>query len=155
MAKAQVITIRPATRDDALFIAANIYTADKYELEAVGFTAEEGVLNSFEESPNCWVADTEDGPMCIWGVCRCSSVLGGVNPWLITSVLLDKYTKYFIRGARAVLRDMAGEHGYLETYVDSRHTRALRFLEWLGFNMAEGIIVGAHNVPFHRFSLRY
>jgi hypothetical protein len=155
MGEAQIVTILRATRAHAEYVAGNIYNADRYELEATGLSAYAGVMVSFEESSHVWAAVSEEGVICIWGVCRSTSLLGGVNPWLITSTLIDKYAKHFLRGARAVLRDMVGECGYLETFVDSRHTRALRFLEWLGFNMSEGLLVGAHGVPFHRFSLRY
>lgn len=155
MAKAQVITIVPGNEALGRQLALTLQPEDALEIKELGYTSEEGVLKSMEISKHNWAAVTEDGVICMWGIGKDVSLLGGGVFWFLTSIHLDKYTLPFVRGAKKVLRELTGEYGYLENLVDSRHKRAQRLLEFMGFELdPEHGIVGVNGVPFHKFSIR-
>lgn len=156
MAKSQILDIIRANDSHVRFMVDNIYPADKIEIETHGCTVEEGVKFSYQLAGQSWVAMSEDGPVCMWGLSRSKSLLGGASAWLITSTLIDKYSRSFIRQAKPYIHDMCATVGYVQNYVDSRHARALRFFEWLGFTVDRDsdMLIGPEKIPFYKICLR-
>jgi len=154
MDEVQVLTIRQATLEDMEYIINNMYPADIEEVKACGWSPYEAVTLSVQKSEQVWVASAPEGAVCIWGVER-TTLIGGALGWLLTSNLIDKYSRPFLRQAKSCIVDLHKQYGYIDNYVDSRHTRALRFLEWLGFEIAsKGVYVGTQQVPFYKVCLQ-
>lgn len=156
MARMQVLNVRRATEADARFIIDNILPEDIAEIEAFGVTVEQGVMFSFNHAGQVWVADSPDGPVCMWGLSKGSSLIGGASAWLMTSSLIDKYSRHFLRDVKPYIKALGEQYGYVENYIDSRHERALRFFQWLGFeiNKENGMLIGPQNIPFYKVCLR-
>lgn len=155
MAKTQILNVVRATKEHARFMINNLYSEEIREIEAHGISVEFGVMFSFSRAQHCWVAEAPEGPVCMWGISPDSSLLGGAMAWMLTSTLLDKYAKDVIRRIRPFVEDLCEEYGSLEAYVDSRHTKSLRFFEWLGFKITpQGIPVGPNGIPFNKITRR-
>ena len=142
MQKPQVISVVRATPEHVRWLINNLYPADVVEILAHGVSVERGVWESYYLAQHVWVGIAEDGIVCMWGVSKAASLLGGASAWMLTSTLIDKYARHFIRRVRPYVEALQQEYGYIENYVDSRHARALRFFEWLGFQIEDGMLVG-------------
>ena len=154
MQKPQVISVVRATPEHIRWLVENLYPADIAEIEAYGVSVGQALWGSFGLAAHCWAAVVEDGVVCVWGVSKEKSLLGGAVAWMLTSNLIDKYSRPFLRGAQPHLAALCSEYGYLENYVDSRHVRALRFFKWLGFEIEDGMLVGPNKILFHKICLR-
>ena len=154
MSSPQILNVVKATREHAEFVAANLYPEEVREIEAYGFTAADGVMFSFHKAKHCWVADSPDGVVCMWGVSSDGTLIGGTAAWMVTTTLLDKYARSVLRQIKPRLYELCEQCNGLEAFVDSRHERALRFFEWLGFDISNGIPVGKQGIPFHKITLR-
>ena len=42
---------------------------------------------------------------------------------------------------------------FMFNYVDARHTDAIRWLKWLGFEFDEAAPYGPFDLPFYRFTM--
>lgn len=153
MGKAEEVNIIKATTEHGCWLSEHLNDMDAAEVAATGLPASVVVLGSLENSAHAWTAICEEGIICMWGISRNSSMLGTAVPWLLTSPLIDKYARHFARHAVVIVNEMRKEYQFLESMVDSRHERALRFLNWLGFTISEGQPVGPNRVPFHKFSI--
>jgi hypothetical protein len=74
--------------------------------------------------------------------------------WLTGTDLINDAPIEFLRLSRLVLEEMLQVYGHLWNYADSRHTKALQWLQWLGFDIYEPILIGPYGFPFHFFELR-
>lgn len=84
--------------------------------------------------------------------------IGGVNArgcvWMISNPLVAKAKKFYLRATRAETTFMQSIYPTLWTWVDSRYTRSLRWLAWLGFDVGAGVPVpGTANI-LHRVERR-
>ncbi len=141
------------TRADIAIIAANMRHADKLEAEAMAACGpEEALLRSIQLSHEAVVARVGGEPVCIYGL-GVGSMLGGMaRPWLMGTDVIDFHCMTFLRANRAVVREWATRYD-LENYVDARHTKAIRWLRWLGFKLDAPEAFGPFGMPFHRFEM--
>lgn len=152
---ADILDIISASPAHVEFMVNNLHPDDVEEIRVCGFSTSFGVHETVRRSQQVWVALAPEGPVCMWGVERNSTLLGGVAGWLLTSNLIGKYAKPFIRQAKPCIVALGEQYGYIENFVDSRHKSALRFFEWLGFNInTNGVLVGSQQIPFYRVCLR-
>jgi hypothetical protein len=101
-----------------------------------------------------WTGTVDGRPVCMFGVAP-ASMLGSVGvPWMIGTVEIDQHAKAFLRRNKAYVDRMATLYNYLVNYVDSRNTRAIVWLKWLGFTIHDAQAHGPDGVPFHRFDMR-
>lgn len=88
-------------------------------------------------------------PMCMWGTqtLRRSAIAGTLaTVWLLTTDLVDRYPKLFLRGCRgelARLLEAEGGRVRLVNAIDARYTQALRWARHLGFRLREPAPFGA------------
>ena len=141
-----MITIVPATMAHARAI--DLREADAREIEALGFTQEEGLRLSLDRA--VWAhAYLVDGEIAaILGFSLTSLLGGGGQPWLITGKPVERVKKSFARIARARIAEMKAQHGYLANWVHAEYTESLRFMAWLGFDIGEPRPYGRHGAPF-------
>lgn len=125
--------------------------ADRREVAVFGLGMEEALVASLRDAVWARAGVTEDGVACIWGV-RARSILGGIGvPWLIGSEVLTmkKYRRAFLVESRKQVAEMQQMFPILLNYVDEDNVDALRWLQWLGFDLREADAVrGVRLVPF-------
>jgi len=88
---------------------------------------------------------------CIFGVAPVSVAGGKGSPWMLTAPVLRKHGKTFLRGTRMWMEDQKYKWLSLENYVDARHTLAIRWLKWTGFDMDKPAPYGPDGMSFHKF----
>jgi hypothetical protein len=150
------ISVVPATLEHAAYIASRMRKADMEEVAVSSgrgpFTA---LRESLKSSAQAFTGMVEDVPVCMFGV-GVLDILGGVgSPWLLGTDLVEKNAMAFLRRSKVYVRQMTDTFPYLYNYVDARNTLSIKWLKWLGFEMAdEPVPYGIWGMPFYYFELR-
>lgn len=117
-------------------------------------TPEDALTIGIKVSTEAWSGLVDGKPVCIFGVAP-SSMLGGTGvPWMVGTSEVDKHAKAFLRRNKPYVKQMLTLYNYLVNHVDSRNTRAVSWLRWLGFTICDATPYGFEGVPFHRFEMR-
>lgn len=133
-----MITIEPATRTHAIDMAPRLRADDLAEVVASGFkTPLDGLLESLELSECAFTVLIDGKPASMMGVVVPDIIGRSAMPWLLTTDIVESYPLQHTRDARRVVQMLAEEYGALETYVDARYTRTLRWLRSMGFEIHE------------------
>lgn len=148
-------SIIPATIAHAQYIAAHVREADRVELWAAGYmTPLETMIKAMDRS-EAFTGMADDTPVCMWGVVQDDILFGFGIPWMVASTHLDTHARAFLSRNKAVIVEMLSKYGILSNYVDTRNRKAIKWLQWLGFKVAEKPQpFGALQLPFHEFSIR-
>ena len=96
----------------------------------------------------------DDDPVCIFGVSHRSLLDTTGVPWLLGTNAIDKHAKAFMRRNKTIIKEWRARYELLENWVDSRNTKSIAWLRWLGFEIEEASPYGALGLPFHRFTMR-
>jgi hypothetical protein len=137
-------------------LAPCLRAADIDELRATcGLAPEAALARSLALSTHAWfAADATGAPLALWGVGPVSLIDGKGCPWLLASDAFDALPPRLVAGmSRKLLVDIVALYPRLENRVDARHEKALRWLAWLGFELAPAAPWGVEGRPFHRFSI--
>lgn len=153
-----ILTIRPAVRDDAVWIGQNLRDEDRREVEtASGRPVEQVLLEAFYVSRQCYTirlnlaGAIDEHPAAIFGVSDDPNTPGLGVMWLLA-------TERIRNGALAVLREAPKwlDHFNLmyttgiHNYVDTRNSLHIRWLMLTGFTFEEARMI--NGVPFvHAF----
>lgn len=149
--------IGPASWSDAESLGTCLRAADVEEIRAAsGLAPAEALRRSYDLSSHIWAArDLKDRsnapPIALWGVGPLSLVEGRGCPWLLAADALDVHGHDVARLSRPFLAAMRDLYPRLENHVDARHTRAVRWLSWLGFTIDPAMPWGIEGRPFHHF----
>lgn len=109
---------------------------DCEELAAFGVRPEEGIdlcLDISEEAYSVWI---EDELLAVWGWRFASFISSGIEFWLLTTPLVEKYRKAFVLEAIRLLDELIEEHGSVSVRIWVGHTQAKRLATRLGFKTA-------------------
>lgn len=152
-------SITPPTEADIATVAATMRAADVAEVWASHrVTPEQALRLSITQSVEAWTLCHAGQPLCIGGVGRLTegTLLGGPVsvPWLLGSEALMAHRRAFLRISRRVVPLWRRRHGVLVNRVDARNRASLRWLRWLGFEIAPAAPFGPDGMPFHRFVMR-
>lgn len=147
-----MITVRPMTQDDVAVVAAAARQADIDEMrDGAGATIEQALQDGLSRSISCLVIMAGDLPLAALGDAAHDDTLG--VPWLISTVHIHRHARGFLRACRPLLADMLTRHQRLLNLIDARNTNAIRWLEWLGFEMSEPMPAGVRGLPFRLFTM--
>lgn len=131
------ITIRTPTPTDALTLAVLLREADDDECQRAGFEdGAEAIMDSMERSDVCYVALNGEVPLAIWGLVLgpCLSFIG--CPWLLTSSEIEQHKLSFLKVSRRVISQFSERcPGGLFVQIDLDYCKALKWAEWLGFEL--------------------
>ena len=116
-------------------LAANLHPADAAELEAAGLGLHEALsaasLNALRDG---------DTLIALFGVAPHPSK-GWAVPWMLCTRAIDGVPKRAMaKVSRAVVDSWQEHFEGLENMVHADNARAVRFLEWLGFNIEPGAV---------------
>lgn len=148
-----MIYVRPMVETDVLEIAAVARHADIEEMrDGAGVTIEQALWQGLEHSLRASVIMAGDKPVAAFGDTS-TGVLSGVGvPWLVSTIHVQKHARGFLRVCRPLVDDMLTRHFELMNYVDERNKAAIRWLEWLGFEMGETVTAAVSGLPFRKFT---
>lgn len=145
----QEILIVPATMEHAQRLV--LREQDAAELAALGINQEDGLRAALARA--VWAETYLIGgePAAIVGLGR-SALLGGHGvPWLLTGPAVERHKKLFLRESRRQVARMLAEVRPLVNWVHADYRRAVRWLEWLGFELDPPRTL--NGAPFRRFRL--
>lgn len=148
------ISVTRATEADIEFVIANIREADRLEVEAASGAGHGQILrNTLHLSDEVWVGKADDDIVAVFGVHVVSFATGKAIPWLISTTLIEKHSRDFLRYCRPVFKKMCAGYDFLINYVDDRNVAAKIWLKWLGFTLHEPVPYGAQLLPFRCFTM--
>ena len=150
-----LIEIVPATIEHATHIAERLSEADKAEQWAGGYLrSEQAVQRAIKLSEIAMTGMVDGVPVALWGSIRQSMMFNIGSPWLFVAEMSSYQARHFIRHCREPIYQMAASYDKMQGYVDARHTRAIRWLKWAGFEFDEKPRpMGVQNMPFYRYWL--
>lgn len=151
-ASALPLRIVPARPEHVETLARTLRAEDKAEIEALGFSVREGLFQSCRTSLWVRTALLGDEVACVWGVGSASLLSGEGGPWMISAPPLARIRKRFLLESRREVASMRALFPTLSGLVDARYGGAVRWMRWLGFEMAETVMV--NGVPFYRYQLK-
>lgn len=147
-----MIDVVPATLAHAAAI--DLRDGDRREIEALGLASRDGIVGSLARSvwADAYIVDGEVAALV--GVALQPLVGGVATAWLLTGRPVDRYAKTFLQLTRSRTQAMLAEHGTLIAHVHAEYREAVRWLAWLGFELAPARPIGPHAAPFHQATLR-
>lgn len=150
------VIVRPSQPEDIDAIAPRMRDADKVEVMAsAGRTPREALLESLDGSEVALTVVIDGIPEIMLGVATISAVTGTGCPWLLGTDAVKKHYREFLRQSPVFLKRLS--HGYtrLVNIVDDRNTLSKRWLQWLGFTLAEPRPLGRNKEMFRVFEKRF
>jgi len=147
--------MRDATKRDAVDLAPRLRQADLDEIKACSDRDPlEALLRSVHHSrdPKAGLVDGE--VVCIFGVASESLVSVNGSPWLLASDGLVTSAKHFLKMSRGYMNALKKDYIYLTNFVDARNKHAIRWLQWLGFEILPTQAYGPYGLMFHPFEMK-
>jgi hypothetical protein len=143
-----------ASQADLDLIARNMSRADADEVWATARLSPSAALAaSAKVSRDTFVGLADGVPICAFGVGQ-RTILDDVGvPWLLGTPEISKHARAFLTLSKEWVEREAEHYSRLENWVDARHTRAVKWLKWLGFAVDDPQPYGVEGVPFHRFHM--
>jgi len=143
----------PAHRDHLFRLANNMAQADRDECTAMAMEPHSALENALSKSFAAWTGMVNDEPVCMFGVVPAGGLLGGVGtPWFSATPELQRHRVSFIKACRRHLEMMLDIFPLLVDFVDVQHKSAIRWLSWLGFEVATAPVpFGPFKMPFLKF----
>lgn len=149
-----MIVVRPMIADDVETIATAVRAADRAEIEeGCGSPIESALALGLRASVAPLVICWNETPLAAFGEVSHSPCAGIGIPWLISTTAIEQHARPFLRACRPLLGQMLARHSTLVNYVDDRNTAAIRWLEWLGFEMSSPSPYGPKRLLFRKFQL--
>lgn len=137
-------------------VAQDIEEADALELvSGTGCTDILQILEaSRDQSFECYVACFGSVPVAVFGIALDDPADGSVGvPWAVFTKTMRDHPRELVRTSRIIVSRWRSLFAVLENLVDKRNTRAVRWLESLGFTMGE-TLTSAGGDPFYLFEMR-
>ena len=147
-----------ATKADAIYVGANLRAADIDELEATFGPGRKQVATTVQawrvSRDTTFVGLADEEPICLFGL-GTPSLLSDVGcPWMLGTDKVGFYSRAFLRHSRRVVALWSEQFPILRNYVDARNTDAVRWLQWVGFDVYYPRPWGPLNMNFHEFEMR-
>ena len=136
-----MITMLPATEDDARELAPLLRSEDRAEVLALGLDPVDGLLQSLAAACEAWTWCDDDRIICMAGVAPLSLIGSTGVPWLLGSPLVPRHRRAFMVETRRTVARWLGMFVVLRNVVDDDYAAAHRWLRWLGFEIGEPFIL--------------
>lgn len=144
--------ILPTTENHIKELAKTMRQADIDECWAAHhFSPYEALKHSLYHTDRPQTGLYDGRVICIWGIGKMSYLSKEGIPWMLTSNLVNKHYREFLRRGLKCLIDIKKEAVILVNMVDARNKRSIRWLKWLGFTVHDPIPFGPDKMLFHPF----
>lgn len=145
----------PATEAHARELAPRLREEDAAEILASGgFTPLEALLDALAISTEAYAVSMRGELALMFGIVPGSFLSGEVYPWALTSAVVERFPRAFLRGSREVVGCWLERYPLLVQEVDARYRAALRWARAIGFDVAPAAPFGLAGRPFHRITAR-
>ena len=142
--------IRPATLEDALYVAANLQEDDQNELEGLGHTSALALPFSVLTADISVTFLNPKGNLCgIAGVSRTDAHCGAI--WMLTTPHVRPYPKLFFKEAKRWV-DQITSYDVLHNIADPRNVLHMKLLHMLGFKRLMYRTVGPERLTYVEFA---
>jgi hypothetical protein len=145
------VTVVPAQPEHAVELLHHMREADVAEVRAGGMEPRDALYQSIIQSAQAHTLLFDGRVACMFGVVEnppCHSV------WMLSATPCSKHPKAFLRASRFLVRELLRTYGCLTNVIDANHTAALRWAQWLKFELSPPEPFGPHGAPFQRFVAR-
>ena len=132
-----MITMLPATEDDARELAPLLRAEDQAEVLALGVEPVPALLNGVVTAREAWTWRDDGRIICMAGVSPLSLIGQTGVPWLLGSPLVVQHRRAFMVETRRMVAHWLTLFPVLRNAVDARYDAAIRWLRWLGFTVGE------------------
>ncbi len=132
-----VITMLPATEDDARELAPLLRAEDRAEVLALGVEPVPALLNGVVTATEAWTYRADGQIICMAGISPLSLIGHTGVPWLLGSPLVVQHRRAFMVETRRMVAHWLTLFPLLRNVVDARYEAAIRWLRWLGFAIGE------------------
>jgi hypothetical protein len=150
-----LVTIVPATPDLARQLAPLMRAADQAEVRASGgYEPIDALLEALVWSAEAYAGFIDGELAALFGVVPGTFLTGEAVPWLLTSDVIQRKPRAFLRASREVIADWMGKYPVLVQQVDARYEQALRWAARVGFQVEAPAPFGVDGAPFCRISMR-
>ena len=148
----EVILRRP-TLLDVMQIARNAREADKKEAFLFsGKTLLENLNNTPGLYSNSQVWEVDGKVVCLFGVTPFED--GNNVLWFLATDEFDNHRKTISKVGKKIFDEVVKDYDYLFNYVHADHTKALRWIKWLGCEVREPEPLGINGEMFCKFEVR-
>lgn len=149
---ARIVHVLPATARHAAEMAPHLRSADRAEVLALtGLDPAAALEQARAASIEAWTGFVDGVPAAMWGLSVLSIAGGEAQPWCLTTALVERVPKQFLRLSRAWVERIAADYAVLRNAVDPRYAKSVRWLEWLGFTLGPVLPIGAGGARVRRF----
>lgn len=145
-----MLQLRKATQEDIDAILRTARQENVDELEVLGIGLQDALLWSLDHSSEACVALLDGEPVCAFGVVA-TDQQGVGRPWMVGTSAIDRHSFAFLRSSKIVIADLLTRWDLLVNYADTRNSRGLRWLRFMGFTIHPAELIGEKPMPFHRF----
>ena len=146
--------IKPATLDDAVFLAPRLRAADAAEIWAESHTLPlDALVLSLANSSVAFTVHYGE-PTAMFGLVPGSFLSGSARVWALGSDNNRGHRIKFLRHSRFIVDLLRQGYECLYNYVDARHKETLAWLRWLKADILPAAPYGVDGLPFHRFEWR-
>lgn len=146
------ITVREATRDDALFVVKHLRVDDFREVTSLGLSAKDAVILSFAGSDECSVCCVDGRPALIFGV-TASLQDDAASIWALGTNDCDSIPLVMVKWGRDKVKEYLTRYPHLENYCAADYERSIRWLKLLGFTIGRPEPRGINGELFCKLSI--
>ncbi len=148
-------TLTPATKEHALELAPRMRLEDKWGAEALAnYTPMMAVLTSLKQSPNPQTILAGEEVIFMIGVAEYPEIPAGSGMvWGMGRYDIPSHARPFLRITKSYIKEIGQHYDLLFALVDARYTASIRWIEWLGFDVAPAAPWGDNHLAFHLSSL--
>jgi hypothetical protein len=142
--------IRPASIDDALYVAKHLQEDDRNEVEGLGLIPATALLLSVHNSEIAVSFFNPKGHLCgLAGVSRTDAHCGAI--WMLTTPHIRPYPKLFLKEAKRWV-DQITSFDVLHNIADPRNALHMKLLHKLGFKKLMYRTVGPDRLTYVEFA---
>lgn len=146
------VTMRAATEADAVYLAANLRSAEVDEIEAaVGREPLPVLLDALRDGAESWTVCFDGTAAAMWGVVPQPGFPSIGVGWLLTTAAVERHAKAFWQTCLALLPAILERWPVLINAIDARHAKAIRWAKRLGLQLEQPAPFGAAGLPFCAF----
>jgi hypothetical protein len=128
-----MIMVVPATIEHAERMAPVMRKEDRAEILALGYTPVEALRASLEESALAETAILGDSVVAMWGAVPQTRLGHKAFVWMLGTELVPEHPRELLRGSKSFIDHVQRTYPLLECLVDTRYTKAVRWIRWMGF----------------------